>query len=309
MSYRSTLLACFASIAVISLACDGGSNGTGTAGSSGGSSAAGSGGGTAGTGGGTAGTGGGTAGTGGGTAGTGGGTAGTGGGTAGSGGGTAGTGGDTAGTGGGSAGTGGSTAGAGGNAGRGGGGGSTGNAGRGGGGGSAGGAGGTGGGSFMLTSPDQADGAKFSKMFTCDMNNGTFGSGLLPELHWSGVPAGTMSFAITFIDTTIGENMSMGQHWAIWNIPATVNMMAQGTKTLTGELATAKQNGAYLAPCAVTVVNNMDDQYEFTIYALSTPTLNVSGMSVANALTALRAAQAQQLGTAKLHGHAGVKGK
>jgi phosphatidylethanolamine-binding protein (PEBP) family uncharacterized protein len=309
MSYRSILLACFASIAVLSVACDGGSNGTGTAGSSGGSSA-GSGGGTAGSGGGTAGTGGGTAGTGGDTAGTGGGTAGTGGGTAGTGGGTAGTGGSTAGTGGGTAGTGGGTAGSGGNAGRGGGGGSTGNAGRGGnggGGGSAGAAGGTGGGSFMLTSPDLADGAKFGKMFTCDMNNGSFGSGLLPELHWSGAPAGTMSFAITFIDTTIGENSSMGQHWAIWNIPATVTMMAQGTKTLTGELSTAKQNAAYLAPCAQSLVNNMDDNYEFTIYALSSATLNVSGMSVANALTALHAVT--PLGTAKLHGHAGLKGK
>ena len=87
-------------------------------------------------------------------------------------------------------------------------------------GGAAGGAGGqAGGGSFSLTSPDHAEGAKFGKMFTCDMNNGTFGAGLLPQLNWTGVPAGTMSFAITFIDTTIGENSAMGQHWAIWNIP------------------------------------------------------------------------------------------
>ena len=144
-------------------------------------------------------------------------------------------------------------------------------------------------------------------MFTCDMNNGTFGAGLLPTLNWSGVPAGTMSFAITFIDTTIGENSAMGQHWAIWNIPSTVSTIPQGTKTLTGDLATAKQNGAYLAPCAQSLVNNMDDNYEFTIYALSSATLNVSGMSVANALTALRAVQ--PLGTAKLRGHAGLKGK
>jgi hypothetical protein len=56
-------------------------------------------------------------------------------------------------------------------------------------------------------------------------------------------------------------------------------------------------------------MNNMDDQYAFTLYALSTPTLNVSGMTVANALTALRAATATTLGKAVLHGHAGLKGK
>ncbi len=149
-------------------------------------------------------------------------------------------------------------------------------------------------------------------MFTCDMNNGTFGAGIIPELNWTGVPAGTKSFAMTFIDTTIGENNSMGQHWAIWNIPwnattGIVSKIPQGTKALTGELATAKQNGNYLAPCAQSLVNNMDDQYAFTIYALSTDTLAITGTSVANALTALRAAT--PLGTAKLTGHAGLKGK
>jgi hypothetical protein len=52
----------------------------------------------------------------------------------------------------------------------------------------------------------------------------------------------------------------------------------------------------------------MDDQYAFTLYALSTTTLNVQGSgTVANALTALHAIT--PLGTAVLHGHAGVKGQ
>jgi phosphatidylethanolamine-binding protein (PEBP) family uncharacterized protein len=182
-----------------------------------------------------------------------------------------------------------------------------------GGGGTTGTAGTSGGGTFTLTSPHHKDGDKFGTMYTCAMSNGTFGAGLIPELNWAGVPAGTMSFAITFIDTTIGENMSMGQHWAIWNIPwnastGKVSQIPEGTKALTGDLAAAKQNGNYLAPCAVTVKNNMDDQYEFTIYALSSATLNVTGgTSVASALAALK--MVQPLGTAKLHGHAGVKGQ
>jgi phosphatidylethanolamine-binding protein (PEBP) family uncharacterized protein len=174
---------------------------------------------------------------------------------------------------------------------------------------------GTGGGSsgsFTLASADMMDGDKFDTKFTC--NGGTIGQGLNPELHWSGAPAGTMSFAITFIDTTIGANMQMGQHWAMWNIPATVTKLPQGTTSLSGDFAMAKQSGKYLAPCAISVKNMMDDQYEFTVYALSTATLNVSGTSVANALTALGVLPngmlaSSVLGKATFHGHAGVGGK
>ena len=172
---------------------------------------------------------------------------------------------------------------------------------------------GTSGGAFALTSPDLAEGAKFGTNFTCAMT-GTFGSGLVPELNWTGVPAGTKSFAITFIDTTIGEASSMGQHWAIWNIPwdaatGKVSKIPQGTKALSGDLATAKQNGNYLAPCAQSLKNNMDDQYEFTIYALTTETLNVTGgTTVARALAAIKAITPAPP-SAKLGGHAGLMGK
>jgi phosphatidylethanolamine-binding protein (PEBP) family uncharacterized protein len=137
------------------------------------------------------------------------------------------------------------------------------------------------------------------------------GGGVNPELDWSGVPAGTKSLAITFIDTTLGDTNPLGQHWAIWNIAwnattGTPSMFPQGTKTLSGDFASAKQSGTFLAPCAQSLMNGMDDQYAFTIYALSSATLNVTGMSVANALTALKATT--PLGTAVLHGHAGLKG-
>src|SRR5262249_39375619 len=85
------------------------------------------------------------------------------------------------------------------------------------------GAAGTGGastGSFVIASNDVMDGAKFGGMFTC--NGGSLGSGINPELHWSGAPSGAMSFAITFIDTSIGADNAMGQHYAVYNIPASV---------------------------------------------------------------------------------------
>ncbi len=174
-----------------------------------------------------------------------------------------------------------------------------------------GGAGGTSGSAFSLTSPDQAEGAKFGTMYTCAASNGTFGSGVNPELDWTGVPAGTMSFAITFIDTKIGADMAMGQHWAIWDIPATVTEFPKGTTTLTGVLATAMQTNKYLAPCP-----SGNDTYEYTLYALSTATLSVSGASgsgtsnsagVAKVLAALKLVT--PLGTATLHGTSGPMGK
>jgi phosphatidylethanolamine-binding protein (PEBP) family uncharacterized protein len=164
-----------------------------------------------------------------------------------------------------------------------------------------------GGGAFTLTSPTQADGMKFDGKYTC--NGGNLGGGINPELDWAGVPAGTKFFAITFIDTTIGDQSPMGQHWAIWNIPwdgTKVAMFPEGTKTLSGDLMSAKQSGAFLAPCAQSLKNNMDDQYAFTIYALS-DMLTVSGTSVANCLTALKAVT--PLGKAVLTGHAGLKGQ
>lgn len=146
-------------------------------------------------------------------------------------------------------------------------------------------------------------------MYTCAAMNGTFGSGVNPELDWTGAPAGTMSFAITFIDTTLGDTNPKGQHWAIWNIPASVMQFPKATgATLSGALAAATQSGKFLPPCAQTVMNNMDDQYAFTIYALSTTKLpGISGTTVADALTALKAIT--PLGTAALHGHAGVNGQ
>lgn len=162
-------------------------------------------------------------------------------------------------------------------------------------------------GAFTLTSPNHMDGAHFDAKYTCASMNGQLMTGANPDLVWSGAPAGTKSFAITFIDTTLGETSPLGQHWAIWNIPAAVNKFPEATTTLNGELMSAKQSGRFFAPCAQSLQNGMNDQYEFTIYALPNETLNVSGMSVANCLAALK--MATPLATAKLRGHAGLKGQ
>jgi len=170
-----------------------------------------------------------------------------------------------------------------------------------------------GGGTFALTSPTHKDGDHFDAKYTCAAMNGTFGAGVNPELDWTGVPAGTKSFVMTFIDTTIGEDMSMGQHWAIWNVPwdgTKVTMFPEGLgQTLSGDLATAKQSGKFLTPCAQSLKNNMDDQYEFRLYAMSTETFNVTGTTVAAVVMALKSSESMILGKAVLKGHAGLKGQ
>jgi Raf kinase inhibitor-like YbhB/YbcL family protein len=174
-----------------------------------------------------------------------------------------------------------------------------------------GGSGGAGGSSaFTLRSPDHEDNAAFASAYTCAAMNGMFGSGVNPELNWTGVPAGTMSFAITFIDTKLGEDSAMGQHWAAWDIPASVTQLPEATTMFSGALAGAKQTNKYLSPCP-----SGDDTYAFTIYALPTATLSVTmaeGTGVANSagvarvLAALRAAT--PLGTAVLRGTSGPMG-
>ena len=326
MSYRSSLLACFASIAVISIGCGDGSNGTGTAGSSAGSSggtaaagrggdggsAAGSGGstGVAGTGGGAAGTsaagsgGSGTAGTGGGAAGTGGSSAGTGGGSAGrggAGGGNAGTGGGAAGTGGGSAGRGGAGGGAAGT-----------------GGGSAGQGGGGGGTSaFTLTSTTFQNGAMIPVNSTCAT---TMTSSRMPQMMWTGAPAGTMSFAIVFVDTTMLP-AATGFHSAIWDIPGNVSMLQEGLPAgsppagIAG-LESAKQKKpsgmAYLGPCPnfgmPAGTGPVTDDYAFRLYAFSAATLPAAVANGSIQQTIMMIESQPRLGMAVLTGRSNAAG-
>ena len=175
--------------------------------------------------------------------------------------------------------------------------------------GAAGAAGGSSSGAFALTSPSLVEGDKFDVKYTC--NGGTVGQGINPELDWSGAPAGTMYYAITFLDTTLlDKNMPMyGNHWAIYNIPATVMKFPEGTKTVPTDFGNAKQSGSFLAPCALasTSTAGMDDVYQFTVYALTAP-LAPASTSVADVRTAL-AALSPQPPSAKLTGHAGVGGK
>jgi Raf kinase inhibitor-like YbhB/YbcL family protein len=145
------------------------------------------------------------------------------------------------------------------------------------------------------------DKGMFAAPYTCDNPMGFSGS-IIPELHWSGAPAGTMSYAITFIDRTLAPANMNGYHWVIWNIPATTTMLPEGFKDQAS--IGAQENRDFLGPCPnISSSGNVTDTYEFTIYALSQASITVTPatgtMAVANAETML---EANNLAKAKLSG-------
>jgi Raf kinase inhibitor-like YbhB/YbcL family protein len=201
-------------------------------------------------------------------------------------------------TGGAGAASGGSSGSGGGSTGGGGAGGASGGAGKAGAGGAAAGSGG--GGAFTLTSSKLVPDMEMSSDFTCA------GDAHSPPLAWAGAPAGTMSFAMVFVDTTIIDaNMtdSRGYHSAIWDIPASVSALPEDLPV--GAMITtpvmAKQfnplRAAYLGPCP----NNgaaPADTYEFRLFALPVTTLTGQLNNVRNILQSIMAAG--PLGTAVL---------
>jgi len=96
-----------------------------------------------------------------------------------------------------------------------------------------------------------------------------------PELHWTGVPPGTQSFALVLFDVTFGQ-----AHWALWNIPADTSLLAAdvpkdtatpptpvGSRQANANFATAGGDGYFgpHVPC---------NMFEFELYALSVGTFS-----------------------------------
>jgi Raf kinase inhibitor-like YbhB/YbcL family protein len=158
------------------------------------------------------------------------------------------------------------------------------------------------------------DGATFGDPFTCA------GVGRSPALSWTAGPAGTKSYAITFLDETlVAANNPNGYHYVIWDIPASTLALPGNLPsgaTLTAPV-TAKQfspanpfdglpANTYFGPCPNAGGNtNSTDTYAFTIYALSVETLTGSLNGVKNVESAIKATT--PLATAKLSGKSSAK--
>jgi Raf kinase inhibitor-like YbhB/YbcL family protein len=155
---------------------------------------------------------------------------------------------------------------------------------------------------FALTSTAYAEGAMIPVVHTCD------GANTSPPLAWTNPPAGTMGFAIIFIDVFNAQQPLV--HSIIYDIPlATTSLPANVQKAYApNNVAGAHQTTAYdnstrgyLGPCPPPA--DAAHTYELALYALSVPTLPNGSMGTSKA-QAKAAILANMLGVAKLNGTA-----
>jgi phosphatidylethanolamine-binding protein (PEBP) family uncharacterized protein len=179
------------------------------------------------------------------------------------------------------------------------------------GGGKAGSGGSAGGGSgeFALTSPAfEDDGTCTNEMrATCERfpdENISFqnNANQSPEFNWSGVPAGTQSFAIVLQDL---ENELY--HWAIWNISGELTSIAANIPkdtTMPAMPAGSQQiNSSFAAMDGYFGPGSECNVYQFTLYALSMETFSPSSANnIDNVVMQLKDLDAAILGTATLTG-------
>ena len=73
------------------------------------------------------------------------------------------------------------------------------------------------------------------------LKNSALGAMMSPEVNWTNVPAGTMSFVLHMNDSDFSRNRTTEGmlHWLVWNIPGTATGLPEGLPM--GQLP----NGAY----------------------------------------------------------------
>jgi len=77
---------------------------------------------------------------------------------------------------------------------------------------------------MVLTIPAWPDGTLIPAKHT------QAGDQISPELKWTNVPEGTMSFVVNMLDPDVAQQRSpiTQPHWIVWNIPATATGLPEG---------------------------------------------------------------------------------
>lgn len=140
---------------------------------------------------------------------------------------------------------------------------------------------------FVLASQDFEAQGPIPRQFTCD------GANTAPELHWSGVPDGTTSYALVMEDPDAPSGNWV--HWLLYHIPGSVH-------EISGSLPLGVVNGktsfgtqAYGGPCPPKGTH----RYFFRLYALDEEMRLAAG---ANKSQLMKALQGHVLGEAELMG-------
>jgi len=129
---------------------------------------------------------------------------------------------------------------------------------------------------FNVTSPDIQEGHFMAKTF--EFNGfGCDGPNLSPALRWKNAPAGTQSFAVTVYDPDAPTGSGFW-HWLVLDIPAEVHELAQGAGNGTlpaGCRSFMNDYGIKEFGGACPPEGHGMHRYQFTVWALPTPTLGV----------------------------------
>jgi Raf kinase inhibitor-like YbhB/YbcL family protein len=161
---------------------------------------------------------------------------------------------------------------------------------------------------FVLSSADPQLAISVPLIYTAKAF-GCSGGNLSPELHWSGAPAGTQSFAVTLFDRDERSTPSGWWHWVVYDLPKTATSLpkAAGVEhssalpagTLQGR--TDLGEDAYHGPCPAE--GDPPHRYVFTVYALNVAKLPVPADSSGAMVTSI--VQEHLLGKAVFVAHYG----
>lgn len=116
---------------------------------------------------------------------------------------------------------------------------------------------------FTLTSPDFREDGPLPPSSALN-RFGCRGKNIAPTLHWTGVPSGTVSFALTMTDYDAPVAGGF-HHWIVYNIPANVDTL-NGTSSYTQGTNSFGFVG-YGGPCPP--ATGQIHHYIFTLYALT----------------------------------------
>ena len=123
---------------------------------------------------------------------------------------------------------------------------------------------------MRLTSSAFADGSVIPDKYT------QAGQSISPELSWSNVPPGTVTFALLFHDPDVALQKKLDDvtHWLVFNIPGTATSLEEGIKegaTMSNGGVQAKNlrgTNAYMGPGAPATAP--EHHYTFELFALDT---------------------------------------
>jgi Raf kinase inhibitor-like YbhB/YbcL family protein len=125
---------------------------------------------------------------------------------------------------------------------------------------------------FALASSTFTDGSMLPK--SAEYNHyGCTGQNAAPELHWSGAPAGTKSFALTMHDPD-AQAPGGWWHWVMFNIPGGETKLDTKVQSMVIPLVegtTSFKAQGYGGPCPPP---GKPHHYNFTLYALDAPTIS-----------------------------------